>query len=170
MGATNAKASEPAVVSKKDSTSIGIFSSSIATGKPKEQKPAEEVKEAKKPVFTGRGKATTDATQNVENIPKQQTYDFSKMKMSHASAKGPRQEGEQQEPRERAERPEREERGERTHRGDFGGRGRGGRGGFDRGSDRVQEEKGSDDSFEEVKEKRRGPQFSRGGKNYGKDF
>lgn len=124
------------------------------------------------PVFTRKMKVTTDATQNIENIPQQQTYDFSKMKMSQASAKGPRQEGEQdqKERGERQERPERQERGERTNRGDFGGRGRGGRGGFERGSDRpkAEQKESSDDSFEEVKEKRRGPQqFSRGGKNYG---
>jgi hypothetical protein len=41
------KKAEPAAVSKKDGTYMGNFGSSIATGKPKEQKPAEEVKEVK---------------------------------------------------------------------------------------------------------------------------
>ena len=103
------------------------------------------------PVFTRKMKATTESSQLVENIPQQQTYDFSKMKMSAASAKvaGPRTEGE-------GERP----------RGGEAARGRG-RGGYERGSNMAarEEKEASDDSFEEVKDKRK-PQFTRGGKNY----
>lgn len=59
------KKAEPVALSKKDNTNIGNFGSAIASGKPKEQKPAEEVKEvkeAKMPVFTRKMKVTTDAT------------------------------------------------------------------------------------------------------------
>lgn len=156
-------------VSKKDSTSIGHFGAAFSSGKPKDavQKPAEENKEAKMPVFTRKIKVTTEDSQNVENIPKQQSYDFSKMHMSHASSKptGPRPEGEHHEHREH-----RDHDGAKPTRGGYGDRGGReggrGRGGFDRASDRKHENKDSDDSFEEVKEKRK-PQFSRGGKNYG---
>lgn len=78
------------------------------------------------------------------------------MKMSQASSKpsGPRPEGEAREIRE----------GERT-RGDYRGRGRGGFEG--RPSDRPARAKDdSDDSFEEVKERRKPQQqFYRGSKN-----
>lgn len=65
-------------MSKKDTTNIGHFGSSIATGKPAEggmgrerpvQAQVEEKKEAKMPVFTRKIKVTTEASQNLENIP-----------------------------------------------------------------------------------------------------
>ena len=158
-------------MSKKDSTSIGHFGAAFSTGKPKEtaQKPPEERKEAKIPVFTKKIKVTTEESQHVENIPKMQNYDFSKMKMSQASNKptGPRPEGEQHEHREQREpHKPREFDGSKPARGEFGGRGRG-RGGYDRAGDRAQhKDKESDDSFEEVKERRK-PQYTRGGKNHG---
>lgn len=119
---------------------------------------AEEAKEAKSepkmPVFTRKVKVTTDDSQRIENIPQSQTYDFSKMKMSQASSKpsGPRPEGETREIRE----------GERT-RGDYRGRGRGG---FEGRSDRpARAKEDSEDSFEEVKDKRKPQQqFQRGSK------
>jgi len=177
---SGAKKSDDANFSKKDSTSIGHFGAAFSTGKPKEpkeggQQPAEEPKEAKMPVFTRKIKVTTDDSQNVENIPKQQSYDFSKMKMSHASSKpaGPRLEGEHKEHDHEHHKHEQHherdgDRPTRGTRGGFGERGRG-RGGFDRsGGDhhaKPKDKENSDDSFEEVKEKRK-PQFSRGGKNF----
>lgn len=75
--------------------------------------------------------------------------------MSAASAKvaGPRIEGEGERPR-----------GEVAARGSGSGRGRGG---YERGSDMAtrEEKEDSEDSFEEVKDKRK-PQFTRGGKDY----
>ena len=59
------------------------------------------------PVFTKKMKVTTDQAQKIENIPQQQNYDFSKMKLSAASAKVPRVEGEGADAKERGERPER---------------------------------------------------------------
>jgi len=59
------------------------------------------------PVFTRGKKVTTDQAQKNENIPQQQNYDYSKMKLSAASAKVPRVEGEGHDPKERSERPER---------------------------------------------------------------
>jgi len=85
--------------------------------------------------------------------------------------------------RDQGERPERGERADRGgdraggERGGRGGRGRGTyggiSGGFEKNTERApykksNDAKGSDDSFEEVKEKKRGPAtFSRGGKSYG---
>ena len=59
------------------------------------------------PVFTKKMKVTTDQAQKIENSPQQQNYDFSKMKLSAASAKVPRVEGEGHDAKERGERPER---------------------------------------------------------------
>ena len=89
------------------------------------------------------------------------------MKMSQASNKpaGPRPEVKEGEAQQKQEpREPREPRGEHHEhgtRGDHRGRGRGG---FERQSDRPRkDEKESDDSFEEVKERRK-PVFHRGSK------
>lgn len=171
FGDNSTKKSDEPAVSKKDGTYSGHFGASFSTGQPK-PKPVEEVKEEKEakkpPVFTRKIKVTTEDSQQVENIPKQQNYDFSKMNMSHASSKatGPRPEGDTKEQREQREpREHREPREPREHheRGSRGERGRG-RGGFERGGDRPKkEDSGSEDSFEEVKERRK-PQFHRGSK------
>lgn len=145
------------------------------------------------PVFTRKIKVTTDASQNVEDIQaSKQNYDFSSLKISSAATNKTaaerakdREENpdgyQDRKPRdEDGERPERVERGERGERGEGerGGRGRGGRGqayggmggGFEK-NERPPYRKTSDasnDSFEEVKEKKRGPPtFARGGKSYG---
>jgi len=168
--ASGQKSAEPS--SKKDSTYSGQFSSSIASGKPKHTEEVKETKaEAKMPVFTRKMKAQTDSSQQIQNIPQQQQYDFSKMTMSAASSKpaGPRPEGEEGKPRTDGDRPRGD--GDRP-RGDGAGRGRG-RGGYERGGDRggfKREEKsvGSDDSWEDVKDKRKPATFTRGGKNFSK--
>lgn len=113
------------------------------------------------PVFTRKVKITTDDSQRVENIPSNQNYDFSKMKMSQASNKpsGPRPEGEEREPREDGERQERPPRKEYTGNQD--------RGNFDRANDRPaakQQTFDDDEGFEEVKEKRKPQQFFRSSK------
>lgn len=93
------------------------------------------------------------------------------MKMSAPSSKpaGPRPEGEEGKPRTDGDRPRGD--GDRP-RGDGAGRGRG-RGGYERGGDRgafKTDEKsvGSDDSWEDVKDKRK-PTFTRGSKNFSKE-
>lgn len=79
-------------VSKKDTTNIGHFGSSIASGKAAEggmgrpvQAQTEEKKEAKMPIFTRKIKVTTEASQNLENIPSKQNYDYSSLGLSSAS-------------------------------------------------------------------------------------
>jgi hypothetical protein len=65
IGDSGSKKSDQVNQSKKDSTSIGHFGSSFATGKPnpkpaEEEKEIKEVKEPKMPVFTKKIKVTTE--------------------------------------------------------------------------------------------------------------
>lgn len=90
------------------------------------------------PIFRGKAKLNTGAPKEEESVPSKQNYDFSSMKMSAATAKGPKAEG----AAEGTKPKEQKERRQRASQGDDG---------F-----------GSDDGFEVVTEKKRLP-AKRGG-------